>query len=113
IDLVHLCRADAWASGWQGEIPYLDRVQQEVEEIHRRGEVLPVRRLAIDGHEVMRELGIGPGPRVGEILSRLHEAVLEDPAKNTREALLQMARAWGTGKDAEPGDREGENADER
>ncbi len=113
IDLVHLCRADAWASGWQGEIPYLDRVQQEVEEIHRRGEALPVRRLAIDGHDVMRELGIGPGPRVGEILSRLHEAVLEDPAKNTREALLQMARAWGTGKDAEPGDREGENADER
>jgi putative nucleotidyltransferase with HDIG domain len=45
--------------------------------------------LAISGHDVMRKLGIGPGPRVGEILNQLFEEVVEQKDKNTKEYLLK------------------------
>lgn len=44
--------------------------------------------LAISGHDVMRELGIEPGPKVGQILAQLFEEVLEDRKRNTRDYLL-------------------------
>ncbi len=47
--------------------------------------------LAIDGADVMRALGIGEGPEVGAILRKLFEAVIENPAENTRERLLFLA----------------------
>jgi tRNA nucleotidyltransferase (CCA-adding enzyme) len=49
-------------------------------------------RLAIDGDDLRRELGLAPGPRIGYILHRLMEAVLDDPSRNRRETLLDMAR---------------------
>lgn len=101
LDLVALCRADAWASGWEGAVPYLDRIEKEIQEIARAGEALTRDKLAVDGHDVMRELGIGPGPKVGRILSRLHQAVLDDPSLNTREVLLALARRFACEEDAE------------
>ena len=55
-------------------------------------DVLVHRRLAIDGHDLQRELGIPPGPEIGAILERLEEAVLEDPTRNEPAMLLSMAR---------------------
>jgi hypothetical protein len=40
----------------------------------------------------MKELGIKPGPRLGEILRVLLDEVVEDPRKNERELLLDRAR---------------------
>ncbi len=45
--------------------------------------------LAIDGNDVMKELNIPPGKRVGEILSVLFKEVDEDLSKNTRKYLLE------------------------
>ncbi|OGH19284.1 MAG: hypothetical protein A2868_04085 [Candidatus Levybacteria bacterium RIFCSPHIGHO2_01_FULL_40_15b] len=45
--------------------------------------------LAIDGNDIMRELKIEPGPKVGEILQKLFEEADEDLSKNTREYLLK------------------------
>jgi len=44
--------------------------------------------LAVDGNDVMRELGIKPGPKVGEILEKLFQEVDEDLSKNNREYLI-------------------------
>ena len=44
--------------------------------------------LAIDGNDIIKELGIKPGPKIGEILQKLFEEVDEDLSKNTREYLL-------------------------
>ncbi len=55
---------------------------------------LDTRQLAVDGHILADELGIPPGPRIGRLLSRLLEAVLEDPSLNQRPALLALARDW-------------------
>ena len=62
------------------------RFQREVD----RASALKISDLAIGGAEVMRELGIPPGPRVGEILTRLLERVMDDPEMNTREALIRL-----------------------
>jgi tRNA nucleotidyltransferase (CCA-adding enzyme) len=45
----------------------------------------------VDGRDIMQALGLSPGPQVGVILGQLLESVLEDPALNTREALLRIA----------------------
>jgi len=43
------------------------------------------------------ELGIPPGPPIGRLLAGLMEAVLEDPGLNSRERLLELARAMASG----------------
>jgi tRNA nucleotidyltransferase (CCA-adding enzyme) len=48
-------------------------------------------RLAIDGHDLQRALGIPPGPDVGRLLDRLRDAVIADPERNERAALLALA----------------------
>ncbi|HSX40418.1 MAG TPA: HD domain-containing protein [Candidatus Saccharimonadales bacterium] len=48
--------------------------------------------LAIDGNDVMKELKMKPGPKVGEILQKLFEEVDEDLSKNTREYLLEKIK---------------------
>ncbi len=49
-------------------------------------------QLAVDGHDLVRELGIAPGPEVGSLLAGLLDAVIEDPALNRRDTLLGLAR---------------------
>ena len=45
--------------------------------------------LAVDGDD-LRRAGVPGGRAMGETLQRLLDAVLEDPARNTRDALLAM-----------------------
>ena len=49
--------------------------------------------LAVDGDDLMAELGIGPGPHLGRILDALLERVVADPALNDRPSLLLLARS--------------------
>ncbi len=53
--------------------------------------VLSTAGLAIGGGE-LRELGLEPGPRFGEILEGLVERVIDDPSLNRRDALLALVR---------------------
>lgn len=92
--LFGLRRADNAASG-VGEAG--DENQDELEariaeQVAAEPGLLVERRLAIDGHDLQRELGISPGPEIGEILDRLTEVVLDDPSRNRREILLDLAR---------------------
>ncbi|MEK7450681.1 MAG: CCA tRNA nucleotidyltransferase [Patescibacteria group bacterium] len=48
--------------------------------------------LAIDGNDVMKELNIKPGPKIGEILQKLFEETDEDLSKNSKEYLLKRMR---------------------
>jgi tRNA nucleotidyltransferase (CCA-adding enzyme) len=51
---------------------------------------LDIRDLAVDGEDLQRA-GVRPGPRLGKILVRLLDWVLEDPARNTRHLLMEEA----------------------
>jgi tRNA nucleotidyltransferase (CCA-adding enzyme) len=61
--------------------------------IRARSEATSRSQLAITGADLLG-LGIPAGPELGRLLSRLLDAVLEDPARNTRERLLALAGAW-------------------
>jgi putative nucleotidyltransferase with HDIG domain len=49
--------------------------------------------LAVDGRDLMAELGLEPGPALGRILDELLERVVADPALNDRPTLLLLAQA--------------------
>jgi tRNA nucleotidyltransferase (CCA-adding enzyme) len=53
---------------------------------------LSVRDLALDGAALMRLTGRPGGPWLGQLQRALLEAVLEDPALNTPEALGRLVR---------------------
>jgi tRNA nucleotidyltransferase (CCA-adding enzyme) len=53
---------------------------------------LAVRDLAVTGADLMKALDRGPGPDIGRLLVMLLDRVLDDPARNTREALLAEAQ---------------------
>lgn len=46
---------------------------------------ISVRRLKVNGNDIMKTLKIKPGPQIGQILDVLLGYVLEDPKKNTKE----------------------------
>jgi tRNA nucleotidyltransferase (CCA-adding enzyme) len=92
--LFTLRRADNAASGVG---PAGDENQAELEariaeQVAAEPGLLVERRLAVDGHDLQRELGMPPGPEIGAVLDRLTEIVLDDPSQNRRDLLLAHAR---------------------
>lgn len=88
-DLFDLRIADALGKGPDSGFPGgLDAFRTRVERELAARPALGIRDLAVDGGDVMRVLGIGPGPDVGRALDALLELVLERPESNTRERLL-------------------------
>jgi tRNA nucleotidyltransferase (CCA-adding enzyme) len=97
-DLLTLARADVVAKGTSDVEPNLaglERLRARSLAILEAKHALTVRDLAIDGHDVMRELGIGPSRRIREVLDALFERVIEQPALNERATLLAMIREVG------------------
>jgi tRNA nucleotidyltransferase (CCA-adding enzyme) len=92
-DLYELARADAHAKGPDADdsLRAIDLLDLRVRAVVEAKDALTVRELEVSGHDVMQQLGIGPGPRVGEILEALLERVIEDPTLNRRETLLELA----------------------
>jgi tRNA nucleotidyltransferase (CCA-adding enzyme) len=95
-DLFALRRADNIGSGVRAPRLFAledlwARVQEEIE----RSTAFSPHDLEVDGTDVMRELGIGPGPEVGRTIAAVFERVLDDPDLNTRERLLPLIREVG------------------
>ncbi|MBI2982595.1 MAG: HD domain-containing protein [Chloroflexi bacterium] len=91
--LFALRKADNVGSGARAPRMYaLNELWLRVQEEIQRATAFSQGDLVIDGNDVMRELGIGPGPEVGRILRELFERVLDEPELNTRDRLLALAR---------------------
>jgi tRNA nucleotidyltransferase (CCA-adding enzyme) len=89
--LFALRRADIYGMAgrepkWDTLLPFHDRIQ----EVLARGRALSLKDLAVSGSDLI-SLGIPAGKTIGVILKELFEAVLEDPALNTREKLMEIA----------------------
>ena len=56
--------------------------------------VVSPRGLAINGRDLMSELGMSVGPMIGQTLKYLVEHVVDDPSLNTREQLIKIARMY-------------------
>jgi tRNA nucleotidyltransferase (CCA-adding enzyme) len=92
--LFALRRADNIGSGARSPRMYaLEALWQRVQEQIAAANAFSLHDLAIDGNDIMRELNIPSSPDVGRILDALFERVLDEPALNTREKLIELAKA--------------------
>ena len=65
-----------------------------VRAVEAAGDALSLRELAVTGED-LKAAGVPAGKGMGDVLRRLLEEVLDEPARNTREALLRRARELG------------------
>ena len=92
-DLFDLRIADRLGNGLKEGFPiYIEDMRSRIESLLREEQALKVSDLAVNGEDVMRELGLEPGPEVGEVLKGLLEEVLDNPSVNTRDKLLALIR---------------------
>ncbi|MDR1095832.1 MAG: HD domain-containing protein [Spirochaetaceae bacterium] len=68
----------------------LAALRQRIETVLEKSAALGLKDLAVNGDDLIAA-GIAPGKRLGIILNGLLQAVIEDPALNTREKLLVIA----------------------
>ena len=71
------------------------RVQAQIEAEARRSDL---HGLAIDGSDLIDELGMSPGPPLGRVLDALLDRVIADPALNDRPTLLLLAQGRCAGR---------------
>jgi poly(A) polymerase len=91
IDLMFLCLADHLAtrgasldlSGWKEHAQMTEHVLSRY--FQESSPVKPPK--LVDGNDIMKILGISPGPKIGELLEALHEAQAAGEVNSTQEAV--------------------------
>ena len=93
-DLYTLNEADVRAKGkdCSADLASLEALKGHVAKVLEAGAALSTRDLALNGRDLMSDLGLPPGRILGEILEALLEVVTNDPAANTKSALLAHAK---------------------
>jgi tRNA nucleotidyltransferase (CCA-adding enzyme) len=92
-ELLALREADNLGSGLPAGAGRLEELRARVARELEAEVVLDRRDLAIDGADLMRELGLPEGPRLGRILDDLLDRVINDPGLNDRPTLFVLAQA--------------------
>jgi tRNA nucleotidyltransferase (CCA-adding enzyme) len=91
--LFALRQADNIGSGQPPDVYELDDLRRRVNEQLAGDVVLERGDLAISGDDLMAELGVPQGPRLGRIIDELLERAIADPAINDRPTLLLLAQS--------------------
>lgn len=89
-DMLDVRIADRLGSGAKESSWRLEQFKQRIIDVQKH--IPSVKDLKVNGKDVMEVLGIGPGPKIGEILNKLFEEITEDPEKNEREYLLNRIK---------------------
>ena len=90
-DLIKLRKADDLAHGWGKD--FENQIEEFKKRIHaqiKKSSAFTLSDLAVNGHDVMRIMGLQPGPKVGQILNQLLEAVVERPENNQKDRLIEV-----------------------
>ena len=90
--LFALRRADDIGSGLPPDDPALLAFRARIDAEIAAEAALDRSALRIDGNDLMRELGLEPGPRLGRMIDELVELVIADPALNEPPTLLLLAQ---------------------
>jgi tRNA nucleotidyltransferase (CCA-adding enzyme) len=96
--LLELRRADILAQSMyrrEDKLAQIDGFAELYRQILENGECVTKKDLAIGGKELIA-LGMKPGPKIGEVMDALLDAVLEDPSLNTQENLTELAHKMMT-----------------
>ncbi|HSO29761.1 MAG TPA: CCA tRNA nucleotidyltransferase [Candidatus Sulfomarinibacteraceae bacterium] len=94
--LFALREADNVGSGQPPHAADLEELRERVREQLEGDVVLDRSDLAIDGDDLIAELGLTQGPSLGHILDELLERAIADPAVNDRPTLLLLAQSMLT-----------------
>ncbi len=90
-DLIELRIADRLGSGVPKAKPYrLRHLEYMIDKVAH--DAISVKMLKINGDDIMKNLQIQPGPIIGAILDALLAEVIEDPALNEKDCLIERAR---------------------
>jgi len=95
-ELLELREGDNVGSGLPARAGRLDELRARVAAELAAEVVLDRGRLAVDGTDLMSDLGLPQGPLLGRILDQLLDAVIADPALNERPTLLLLAQGMLT-----------------
>ena len=91
-DLMDVRIGDRLGSGVPKAKPYkLRHLEYMIDKVSN--DPLSVKMLKIGGQDLIQELGIDPGPKIGALLDVLLAEAIEDPTINTREKLLERSIA--------------------
>jgi hypothetical protein len=91
-ELFDLREADNVGSGLAPEAAGLAELRRRVTEQLAADVAIDRGDLAVDGDDLIADLGLAPGPTIGRLLDELLERVVADPALNDRPTLLLVAR---------------------
>lgn len=91
-DILDLREGDRLGSGAKKTSWRLEEMKERI--IAQLNQPMDENDLAVDGHDLMRELQLKPGPILGEILQHLLDLTLEEPELNHKEQLLAAARRY-------------------
>ncbi len=87
-DLLKVREADRVGSGRPKAVPYkLRHMKYIIDKVSH--DPISAKMLKVNGEDIMKELKIKPGPKIGLILNSLLAEVLDDPSKNKKEYLEQ------------------------
>lgn len=92
-DLFALREADNAGSGVPRDADDLATLRARIAAELDAGPILDRSALAIDGSDLITELGLGEGPELGRVLSDLFDRIVENPRLNDRAQLLSLARS--------------------
>ena len=87
-DMLDLRTGDRIGSGATPTSWRLDLFKKRLIEVQKQP--FQIKDLKIDGTDVMKILKIKPGPKVGEVLQKLFDQVVEGKIKNERQMLLDQ-----------------------
>ncbi|PIV11163.1 hypothetical protein COY13_03960 [Candidatus Roizmanbacteria bacterium CG_4_10_14_0_2_um_filter_36_35] len=86
-DIVDLRFGDRIGSGARPTSWRFDLFRKRLEKVQKQP--FQIKDLKINGNDVMKVLKIKPGPKVGEVLKKIFDKVVEKKLKNEREILLK------------------------
>lgn len=90
-DMMAVRIGDRLGGGTQRAVSWrMEEYQKRIKEVLKKP--FSISDLKVNGNDIIKTLDIKPGPKVGEILQKLFEEVLEDPSKNNREYLLERIK---------------------
>jgi tRNA nucleotidyltransferase (CCA-adding enzyme) len=93
-DLYELGQADVRAKGRDAsaDVESILRLRERVRQLLAAGAAVSIRDLAINGQDLMAELGLRPSKQLGDLLKQLLEEVTEHPELNEKATLLLRCR---------------------
>ncbi len=91
--LIALRKADDLAHGRGRDFEKdIEKFENRIDSQIKKSHPFTISDLAVNGHDVIKIVDLQPGSRIGQILNRLLEVVIEKPEYNTKDKLIKILK---------------------